>query len=97
VWAPLIESVRAREILDSRGKPDDRGRGRNVVPAAVEEAMSPRARRPARTKRSRKTRRRSQALRAAKGVLKAVGAVNEIIGPAIEGWTPPRSARSTAR
>src|ERR1700733_5605139 len=80
---PLIESVRAREILDSRGNP-------TVAVAvatsfgAVEEAMVPSGASTgayeAVEKRDGDPKRYN-----GKGVLKAVAAVNEILGPAIEG------------
>ncbi len=80
---PLIESVRAREILDSRGNP-------TVAVAvatsfgAVEEAMVPSG---ASTGAYEAVEKRDGDPKryGGKGVLKAVGAVNEIIGPAIEG------------
>jgi enolase len=80
---PFIESVRAREILDSRGNP-------TVAVAvatsfgAVEEAMVPSGASTgayeAVEKRDGDPKRYN-----GKGVLKAVAAVNEILGPAIEG------------
>src|ERR1700689_3534880 len=80
---PLIESVRAREILDSRGNP-------TVAVAvatsfgAVEEAMVPsggsNGAHEAVEKRDGEPKRCG-----GKVVLEAVGAVNEILGPAIEG------------
>jgi enolase len=80
---PLIESVRAREILDSRGNP-------TIAVAvatsfgAVEEAMVPSG---ASTGAHEAVEKRDGDPKryGGKGVLKAVGAVNEIIGPAIEG------------
>ncbi len=80
---PLIESVRAREILDSRGNP-------TVAVAvatsfgAVEEAMVPSG---ASTGAHEAVEKRDgdKARYGGKGVLKAVAAVNEIIGPAVEG------------
>jgi enolase len=80
---PLIESVRAREILDSRGNP-------TVAVAvatsfgAVEEAMVPSG---ASTGAHEAVELRDGDPKryGGKGVLKAVSAVNEIIGPAIEG------------
>ena len=80
---PLIESVRAREVLDSRGNP-------TVAVAvatsfgAVEEAMVPSG---ASTGAYEAVEKRDGDPKryGGKGVLKAVGAVNEIIGPAIEG------------
>jgi enolase len=80
---PFIESVRAREILDSRGNP-------TIAVAvatsfgAVEEAMVPSGASTgayeAVEKRDGDPRRYN-----GKGVLKAVAAVNEILGPALEG------------
>ena len=80
---PLIESVRAREVLDSRGNP-------TVAVAvatsfgAVEEALVPSG---ASTGAHEAVEKRDGDPKryGGKGVLKAVGAVNEIIGPAIEG------------
>ncbi len=80
---PVIESVRAREILDSRGNP-------TIAVAvatsfgAVEEAMVPSG---ASTGAHEAVEKRDGDPKryGGKGVLKAVGAVNEIIGPAIEG------------
>jgi enolase len=80
---PLIESVRAREILDSRGNP-------TVAVAvatsfgAVEEAMVPSG---ASTGAYEAVEKRDGDPKRfnGKGVLKAVAAVNEILGPAIEG------------
>ncbi|MDB5072848.1 MAG: Eno [Candidatus Eremiobacteraeota bacterium] len=80
---PLIESVRAREILDSRGNP-------TIAVAvatsfgAVEEAMVPSG---ASTGAHEAVEKRDGDPKryGGKGVLKAVRAVNEIIGPAIEG------------
>ena len=80
---PLIESVRAREVLDSRGNP-------TVAVAVatsfgvVEEAMVPSG---ASTGAHEAVEKRDGDPKryGGKGVLKAVGAVNEIIGPAIEG------------
>jgi enolase len=80
---PLIESVRAREVLDSRGNP-------TVAVAvatsfgAVEEAMVPSG---ASTGAYEAVEKRDGDPKryGGKGVLRAVGAVNEIIGPAIEG------------
>src|ERR1700691_3727051 len=80
---PLIESVRGREILDSRGNP-------TVAVAvatsfgAVEEAMVPSG---ASTGAHEAVEKRDGDPKryGGKGVLKAVSAVNEIIGPAIEG------------
>jgi enolase len=80
---PLIESVRAREILDSRGNP-------TVAVAvatsfgAVEEAMVPSG---ASTGAHEAVEKRDGDPKryGGKGVLKAVSAVNEILAPAIEG------------
>jgi enolase len=80
---PLIESVRAREVLDSRGNP-------TVAVAVatsfgvVEEAMVPSG---ASTGAHEAVEKRDGDPKryGGKGVLKAVSAVNEIIGPAIEG------------
>jgi enolase len=80
---PLIESVRAREVLDSRGNP-------TVAVAvatsfgAVEEALVPSG---ASTGAHEAVERRDGDPKRynGKGVLGAVGAVNEILGPAIEG------------
>ncbi len=80
---PLIESVRAREVLDSRGNP-------TIAVAvatsfgAVEEALVPSGASTgayeAVEKRDGDPKRYN-----GKGVLKAVAAVNEILGPALEG------------
>jgi enolase len=80
---PLIESVRAREILDSRGNP-------TIAVAvatsfgAVEEAMVPSG---ASTGAHEAVEKRDGDPKryGGKGVLKAVAAVNEILAPAIEG------------
>src|SRR5580658_7695265 len=80
---PLIESVRAREILDSRGNP-------TVAVAvatsfgAVEEAMVPSG---ASTGAHEAVEKRDGDPKryGGKGVLGAVHAVNEILGPALEG------------
>ena len=80
---PLIESVRAREVLDSRGNP-------TVAVAvatsfgAVEEAMVPSG---ASTGAHEAVEKRDGDAKryGGKGVLKAVAAVNEILGPALEG------------
>ena len=80
---PLIESVRAREILDSRGNP-------TIAVAvatsfgAVEEAMVPSG---ASTGAYEAVEKRDGDPKRfnGKGVLKAVAAVNEILGPAVEG------------
>jgi enolase len=80
---PLIESVRAREILDSRGNP-------TVAVAvatsfgAVEEAMVPSGASTGAYEAVEKRDGDPQRYNG-KGVLKAVAAVNEILGPAIEG------------
>src|SRR5580658_6933734 len=80
---PLIESVRAREILDSRGNP-------TVAVAvatsfgAVEEAMVPSG---ASTGAHEAVEKRDGDPKryGGKGVMHAVHAVNEILGPALEG------------
>ena len=80
---PLIESVRAREVLDSRGNP-------TVAVAvassfgAVEEALVPSG---ASTGAHEAVEKRDGDPKryGGKGVLEAVRAVNEIVGPAIEG------------
>ncbi len=80
---PLIESVRGREVLDSRGNP-------TVAVAvatsfgAVEEALVPSG---ASTGAHEAVEKRDGDPKryGGKGVLKAVAAVNEIIGPAVEG------------
>jgi enolase len=80
---PLIESVRAREILDSRGNPTV---AVSVATSfgAVEEAMVPSGASTgayeAVEKRDGDPKRYN-----GKGVLNAVAAVNEILGPAVEG------------
>jgi enolase len=80
---PLIESVRAREILDSRGNPTV---AVSVATSfgAVEEAMVPSGASTgayeAVEKRDGDPKRYN-----GKGVLKAVAAVNEILGPTLEG------------
>jgi enolase len=80
---PLIESVRAREILDSRGNPTIAVQVATSF-GAVEEAMVPSGASTgayeAVEKRDGDPKRYN-----GKGVLKAVAAVNEILGPAIEG------------
>jgi enolase len=80
---PLIEGVHAREILDSRGNPT---LAVTVATSfgAVEEAMVPSG---ASTGASEAVELRDcDAKRyGGKGVLKAVAAVNEVLGPAIEG------------
>ncbi|HEX3467116.1 MAG TPA: phosphopyruvate hydratase [Candidatus Elarobacter sp.] len=91
---PLIESVRAREILDSRGNP-------TVAVAvatsfgAVEEAMVPSG---ASTGAHEAVELRDGDPKryGGKGVLKAVSAVNEIIGPAIE-WMDVTAQREIDR
>ena len=80
---PLIESVRAREILDSRGNP-------TVAVAvatsfgAVEEAMVPSGASTGKYE-AVELRDGDKSRYNGKGVRKAVAAVNEILGPAIEG------------
>jgi enolase len=80
---PLIESVRAREVLDSRGNPTV---AVSVATSfgAVEEAMVPSG---ASTGAHEAVELRDGDPKryGGKGVLKAVAGVNEIIGPAIEG------------
>jgi enolase len=80
---PLIESVRAREVLDSRGNPTVAVQVATTF-GAVEEAMVPSGASTgayeAVEKRDGDPKRYN-----GKGVLKAVAAVNEIIGPALEG------------
>ncbi len=80
---PFIESVRAREILDSRGNPTI---AVSVATSfgAVEEAMVPSG---ASTGAYEAVEKRDGDKRRynGKGVLKAVSAVNEILGPALEG------------
>jgi enolase len=80
---PLIESVRAREVLDSRGNPTI---AVSVATSfgAVEEAMVPSG---ASTGAYEAVEKRDGDPKRfnGKGVLKAVAAVNEILGPAIEG------------
>ncbi len=80
---PLIESVRAREILDSRGNP-------TIAVAvatsfgAVEEAMVPSGASTG-AHEAVELRDGDKARYNGKGVLKAVRAVNEVLGPALEG------------
>src|SRR5476649_2236188 len=80
---PLIESVRAREVLDSRGNPTV---AVSVATSfgAVEEAMVPSG---ASTGAYEAVEKRDGDAKRynGKGVLKAVSAVNEILGPEIEG------------
>jgi enolase len=80
---PLIESVRAREILDSRGNPTV---AVSVATSfgAVEEAMVPSG---ASTGKYEAVEKRDGDKKryGGKGVLQAVAAVNELLGPAIEG------------
>ena len=80
---PLIESVRAREVLDSRGNPTVAVTVATSF-GAVEEAMVPSG---ASTGAHEAVEKRDGDPKryGGKGVLKAVGAVNEIVGPAIEG------------
>ena len=88
---PLIESVRAREILDSRGNPTVAVQVATSF-GAVEEAMVPSGASTgayeAVEKRDGDPKRYN-----GKGVLKAVAAVNEILGPAIEGLDATVAAR----
>jgi enolase len=80
---PLIESIRAREVLDSRGNP-------TVAVAvatsfgAVEEAMVPSGASTGAYE-AVELRDGDKARYNGKGVLKAVRAVNEVLGPALEG------------
>jgi enolase len=80
---PLIESIRAREILDSRGNP-------TVAVAvatsfgAVEQAMVPSGASTG-AHEAVELRDGDKARYGGKGVLKAVRAVNEVLGPALEG------------
>jgi enolase len=80
---PLIESVHAREVLDSRGNP-------TVAVAvatsfgAVEETMVPSGASTG-AHEAVELRDGDKSRYGGKGVLKAVNAVNELIGPAIEG------------
>ena len=80
---PLIESVRAREVLDSRGNP-------TVAVAvatsfgAVEEAMVPSGASTGKYE-AVELRDGDKSRYGGKGVLKAVAAVNEMLGPALEG------------
>jgi enolase len=80
---PLIEGVHAREVLDSRGNPTV---GVTVATSfgAVEEAMVPSG---ASTGENEAVELRDgdRARYGGKGVRKAVRAVNEVLGPAIEG------------
>jgi enolase len=80
---PLIESVRAREVLDSRGNPTVAVQVATSF-GAVEEAMVPSG---ASTGAYEAVEKRDGDAKRynGKGVLKAVAAVNEILGPAIEG------------
>jgi len=80
---PLIESVRAREVLDSRGNPTLAVAAATSF-GAVEEAMVPSG---ASTGAHEAVEKRDGDPKryGGKGVLKAVAAVNEILGPAIEG------------
>src|ERR1700744_6517593 len=87
---PVIESVHAREILDSRGNPTVAVQVATSF-GAVEEAMVPSG---ASTGAYEAVEKRDGDPKRfnGKGVLKAVAAVNEILGPAIEGLdaTPQR-------
>src|SRR5947209_9225559 len=80
---PLIESVRAREVLDSRGNPTIAVTVARSF-GAVEEAMVPSG---ASTGAHEAVELRDGDAKryGGKGVLKAVAAVNTIIGPALEG------------
>jgi len=80
---PLIESVRAREVLDSRGNPTV---AVSVATSfgAVEEAMVPSGASTGAYE-AVELRDGDKARYGGKGVLKAVRAVNEVLGPALEG------------
>ena len=80
---PLIEGVRAREVLDSRGNPTIAVTVATSF-GAVEEAMVPSG---ASTGAHEAVELRDGDAKryGGKGVLKAVAAVNDVIGPAIEG------------
>src|SRR5579864_6452751 len=80
---PLIEGVRAREILDSRGNPTIAVTVATSY-GAVEEAMVPSG---ASTGAHEAVELRDGDAKryGGKGVLKAVSAVNTVIGPALEG------------
>jgi enolase len=80
---PLIESVHAREVLDSRGNPTIAVQVATSF-GAVEEAMVPSG---ASTGAYEAVEKRDGDKKryGGKGVLGAVGAVNEILGPALEG------------
>ena len=80
---PLIESVHAREVLDSRGNPTV---GVTVATSfgAVEEALVPSGASTG-TREAVELRDGDPDRYNGKGVLKAVEAVNDILGPAIEG------------
>jgi enolase len=80
---PLIESVRAREILDSRGNPTIAVQVATSF-GAVEEAMVPSG---ASTGQYEAVEKRDgdKSRYNGKGVLAAVAAVNEILGPSVEG------------
>jgi enolase len=80
---PLIESVHAREVLDSRGNPTI---AVSVATSfgAVEEAMVPSGASTG-AHEAVELRDGDEARYNGKGVLKAVDAVNELLGPAIEG------------
>jgi len=80
---PLIESVRAREILDSRGNPTVAVQVATSF-GAVEEAMVPSGASTGAYEAVEKRDGDPQRY-GGKGVLKAVAAVNEILGPAVEG------------
>src|ERR1700685_1940792 len=80
---PLIESVRAREILDSRGNPTV---AVSVATSfgAVEEALVPSGASTG-AHEAVELRDGDKSRYGGKGVLKAVAAVNERLGPALEG------------
>ena len=80
---PVIESVRAREVLDSRGNPTVAVQVATSF-GAVEEAMVPSGASTGAYEAVEKRDGDPQRYNG-KGVLKAVAAVNEILGPAVEG------------
>jgi enolase len=80
---PLIEAVRAREVLDSRGNPTI-AVSVSTSFGAVEEAMVPSGASTG-VNEAVELRDGDKARYGGKGVLKAVRAVNEVLGPALEG------------
>ncbi|HEX5274803.1 MAG TPA: phosphopyruvate hydratase [Candidatus Rubrimentiphilum sp.] len=80
---PLIEGVRAREVLDSRGNPTVAVTVATTF-GAVEEAMVPSGASTG-AHEAAELRDGDKARYGGKGVLKAVAGVNDVIGPAIEG------------